>query len=590
METQNSLNKFRNFRSEGHSTPQCKHDSINCDWKRILRGWGLIIIFWLFAVWFINPLGDFHINDDWAFYRSLERFLSNGEIMGTGWGPAHASGGPSLFTHLLWGALFAKTFGLDPATLRISEVVLGLMGCIGMFALVFMQGRAFSLSLLCAFALAANPLYLSQSFTYMSDVPFTALLIWSLVFIGQGIKRSSYFCLVMGLILSLMAILTRQVGIVLPMALIIASLFQGRSLGLNPFIVVGLTLIIATAPWVCYEILLFIHGGDSIVRHQVFHNILRYPLEKGPLGYSLFIMSRLFLVALPYICFFALPVIILRIGPLTRSPYLRRIGLIILIFTGMAALGDLLNFIHIPVIFYQNVIYDLGIGPLLFKDTYILGIDRSWSLPGSLYALLVAAAAFAVISMAFIIHGHYKAAHLIPGEKTPDNARFIGELCLIAMLLYLGIILLTGFHDRYLIAPVVFLLVFLALSSPMTRFKGSVPMWLVSVALIGAMAVFSVTGVRDFMEIKRAQARALNHITGDLDVEACAVDGGFEFNGYYCYDKDYERETTKSWWWVQDERYAVTLGPLPGYEVVKKFPYRRIMGPDSAVFALKKAP
>jgi hypothetical protein len=158
------------------------------------------------------------------------------------------------------------------------------------------------------------------------------------------------------------------------------------------------------------------------------------------------------------------------------------------------------------------------------------------------------------------------------------------------MLLYLGIILLTGFHDRYLIAPVVFLLVFLALSSPMTRFKGSVPMWLVSVALIGAMAVFSVTGVRDFMEIKRAQARALNHITGDLDVEACAVDGGFEFNGYYCYDKDYERETTKSWWWVQDERYAVTLGPLPGYEVVKKFPYRRIMGPDSAVFALKKAP
>ena len=68
-----------------------------------------------------------------------------------------------------------------------------------------------------------------------------------------------------------------------------------------------------------------------------------------------------------------------------------------------------------------------------------------------------------------------------------------------------------------------------------------------------------------------------------------AIDGGFEFNGWFTYDPTYRRLPGRSWWWVQDDRYLVTFTPLAGYRVVDREPYQRLLPPgDGAVLMLER--
>src|SRR5271169_1859037 len=66
----------------------------------------IIITVWTVIVVIVNPVGEFMVNDDWAFVRALETLTFEGRMPTTGWGPSWAPGGPSLIVHLMWGRLF----------------------------------------------------------------------------------------------------------------------------------------------------------------------------------------------------------------------------------------------------------------------------------------------------------------------------------------------------------------------------------------------------------------------------------------------------------------------------------------------------
>lgn len=550
---------------------------------------GLVAIaaLWMLAVWFVNPVGDFHVNDDWAFHRALERLLESGTIGSTGWGPSHAPGGPSLITHLMWGALFVKTMDYSHTTLRLSTICMGVIGSLGIYCIALTLRVSTSWSILCALTLAFNPLYFSQSFTYMSDVTFAAILVWSLFFLVLSIKKTWSWALVAGLILSLLSILTRQVGVVIPVALIIVSFFADKGMRHRPKNIIPMVLCFVILPWIGYEMFLSLSGATPITEHQVIHRILRYPMEKGPLNYFLFLLSSLFIVALPYTCFFVIPELIPRVHMISDKKVFKWLAISLILPSCLIGLMDIVGIIDIKPCFYRNIIYDFGIGPLLFKDTYILGMQRTWSIPGALYVLMVCAALLAMIAFVTIaIKWCGSVVNKFQGKKCM-NRELIPGLALISGLLYVAIILLTGFHDRYLIPVCVFFILFLLSMDPVEPYKRVKPMIIAfSVAVIVLFGLFSVLGVRDFMEIKRAQAKAHSYILNELKADPCYVDGGFEFNGYHCYDKDHQPIGKTSWWWVKDEKYVVTLGPIDGYRTVKSFPFKRIMGRNSSVFIL----
>ena len=89
------------------------------------------------------------------------------------------------------------------------------------------------------------------------------------------------------------------------------------------------------------------------------------------------------------------------------------------------------------------------------------------------------------------------------------------------------------------------------------------------------------------MEMKRSLHKAHRYLVEALKEDRCNVDGGFEFNGYYCYKKDFKPRGDLSWWWVRREDYLVALGPLPGYRTIKTFPFKRYAGPNGAVYILQ---
>jgi hypothetical protein len=165
---------------------------------------------------------------------------------------------------------------------------------------------------------------------------------------------------------------------------------------------------------------------------------------------------------------------------------------------------------------------------------------------------------------------------------------FLIFLVLLAALFYLGIITLTSFHDRYLIPVLIFLVIWLTIDNSGSG-GGAEIFWKIipSFIMVICLGTWSTCQVHDFMEMKRSQKKAQDYALQRLQAKPCFMDGGFEFNGYHCYSNDFLPPKGLSWWWVSREDYLITLGLLPGYRVMKIFPFPRYCGPPGAIYLLQ---
>ncbi len=73
----------------------------------------------------------------------------------------------------------------------------------------------------------------------------------------------------------------------------------------------------------------------------------------------------------------------------------------------------------------------------------------------------------------------------------------------------------------------------------------------------------------------------------EYGVDHYSIDSGFELNGFYGYDPLYHNDHLKL---VQDDKYVVTFGVVPGYEVDKRFQVERTLpvGPGE-IIVLKRS-
>src|SRR5919197_991689 len=158
----------------------------------------------------VPPLGEFPINDDWLYARTGQGLIERGQLMVPAWAAC------SLLLQAYWGGLFARLFGFSHGALRASTVVLGAAGVLGCYALLrelLDPGRA----LLGALLLLVNPLYVTLSYSFMSDVPFLALTFWALFCYTRALRgtRPSSAWLAAGSALARGASLVRPAGVAL---------------------------------------------------------------------------------------------------------------------------------------------------------------------------------------------------------------------------------------------------------------------------------------------------------------------------------------------------------------------------------------
>src|SRR5919197_2237820 len=170
----------------------------------------------------VPPLGEFPINDDWLYARTVQGLIERGQLEVPAWGAS------SLVLQAYWGGLFARLFGFSHGALRASTVVLGAAGVLGCYALLreLLGARR---ALLGALLLLVNPLYVTLSYSFMTDVPFLSLTLWALFCYVRALRgqRIRLGWLVAGSVFAGGAFLVRQLGAALPLAALGSLLLIG---------------------------------------------------------------------------------------------------------------------------------------------------------------------------------------------------------------------------------------------------------------------------------------------------------------------------------------------------------------------------
>jgi len=126
-----------------------------------------------------------------------------------------------------------------------------------------------------------------------------------------------------------------------------------------------------------------------------------------------------------------------------------------------------------------------------------------------------------------------------------------------ASLLLVGFSLHMPLFDRYLFLFVPAILVLVVTKEtrsgymPERRWRGALSLMLVLV-----YATVAVAATHDYLAWNRARWMATRTLM-EAGVSPHQIDGGYEFNGWYLSDPNYQREPNKSYWWVDDDEYVI---------------------------------
>jgi hypothetical protein len=117
------------------------------------KGIWLFFLIWLAAIFIVQPLGNFPLNDDWSFGQAVKHLLENHDFRPTGWTAM------PLLTNVLWGGLFCLPAGFSFTALRFSTLVAALLGMFGIYSLLKLSRPPEWLALMAALLLGFNPIF-----------------------------------------------------------------------------------------------------------------------------------------------------------------------------------------------------------------------------------------------------------------------------------------------------------------------------------------------------------------------------------------------------------------------------------------------
>jgi len=535
-----------------------------------------ITLVWGLAVLLVNPVGDFPLNDDWAMGETVKQLIETGSYRPSGWTSM------PLITQVFWGALFCLPNGFSFTALRCSTLAMSWFGVIGAYLLIRRLGRPRLLSVICSLALAFNPIYFALSNTFMTDVPFAALVIWSSWFLVRHLQSESLSDLVLGTALATAATLCRQLGLCLPLAFGVALLVKRgwhwrwvvRSV--VPFVVVAAALA-ALQHWLTITGRLpagYHEKTDTLIR--VLKQPWRIPVNVVYYGWSMLMYLGLFLLPV------TLPVVFSR---RYRERYARR-AFAQRLAVGLFIVATAVRLILVPALMpvHRNIIIPQGIGPVILHDSPVQNLPNFPPLPSGFWlvvtGLSLLGAALLVVHLVTILCEPPGRLRPNASGENPSGTHFFG----FATVFILGPLLLSGFFDRYLIPALFFGFGLMALAREDLAWRWGRGQYLASILLLVGFAVFGVAGTRDYLELNRTRWRASDALLAQKDITPEKVDGGFEFNGWYKF-----KTFTNTNWWRVDDSYVITFGELEGFTVMQEYGYRNWLPPrDGKILALKR--
>lgn len=518
----------------------------------------VLLILWVSAILLVNPLGDFPLNDDWAYGKVVEHWLKDGKFQLINWGEM------TLFSHVIHGLVITKVFGFSYTTLRISTLIISFVGILGVYRLGNICGLNSRASFILSFLVLANPIFLSLSFSYMTDVPFMTIVVWSIYFFIKYNKERATISLFLATVLCIWAMLSRQLAIVIPFSWFFAQLFSPK--------VDRVSFIRAIVPLV-----------SVIIAYLSFHSILdELGLLPNTYGSKLDYLKELILnpdlrflrntvgyvlLFTAYIGLFLSPLLFFLKG----NFFSRKDRLFIVAYSLAMTLSFALMNKLIPSI--DNVFIDFGVGPNTMEDFAGNFRDAPYGgkAPVILKSLLTLVGFFSggVIIVAFknwLIQVH---------KGLLFNEGFI--LMIIAC--YMGPFMITGYYDRYLI--IVFPLMGVFLFNSLTVHKGR--MYLASITLIGTFLFFSVAATHDYLSWNRKRWEVI-YLALENEIPAISLGAGVEFQCLYFFDND-----NPQWYLRPEPEYKITFRPQENHTILNEVEYSRWLPGENSIVLTKKA-
>jgi hypothetical protein len=430
-------------------------------------------------------------------------------------------------------------------------------------------------------ALAVNPLYFVLALTFMTEVPSLALSMVALGLLARGMVSGARPALIIGAATLVAALLVRQTAVAVAVGAGVAWLATRPRSPWNALAAAAIPLG-ALAVVVGYEAVIYRTIGLPPVYGHPYDPITEAGAADFP-GIVRVAAERLATVLI-YLALFSFPLSLVVAGArwrlLTATARLSTVaaGVVLVSVAAVLLAGRTIQ----P---YGNFIYDLGVGPPLLRDRYLLGLQH---LPTAPQAAWIGITLLGVLGLGLLI---WLAVVALVGRLAAGRsptARPIVLASFVTALAYLGFLVVAGFLDRYILLLVPLVLALVAAASP----SGVLPRrgWLASAAFaLAGSAIFGVAAGHDYFAWNRSRWAAIDYLVGTLDVSPSRIDGGYEFNGWYGYDPTYRERPGVSWWWVQNDDYLVTFGPVEGFREIARFGYTRWLPPgDGSILVLQR--
>jgi hypothetical protein len=175
-------------------------------------------------------------------------------------------------------------------------------------------------------------------------------------------------------------------------------------------------------------------------------------------------------------------------------------------------------------------------------------------------------------------------------KRKDASAQWGSVFCLFAIGVYFFPLGLAGHFDRYQLFYIPFFLFW------MIQGIGSLPhpasnrfLLPVVAVLLAGICVFSALATRDYLNRIRTRWGVLHYMMSVQKISPLEIDGGYEFNGWYTYDPNYRKKTGMNWWWVVDDKYRISNGPVPEYSILHMEPYEQWMPPGKGfIYVLRR--
>jgi hypothetical protein len=544
----------------------------------------IITIIWIFMVILVNPIGDFPLNDDWAYGWTVKTLLETGVFQLSDWTATN------LLPQALWGTLFCLPFGFSFTALRISTLTFGLIGVIATYGLLREAKAGSQTALFGSLVVALNPIYFALSNSFHNDIPSFTLCILSVYFLAHGIRLNSQFIITTGLILSLVSILNRQSSLAILPAFGIAYLAK-RGLTFETFLKSIFPTFAGIVVYLTYRYWLDITEKTPFLYGLQIEKLLE-TLSKGLRVIVLTYTENIFLFSI-YLGLFVFPFLILYF-PSQFDKFFARQKLLSLCMTFLLiAIGVVLILEGRQMPLVGNILAYFGLGPqtlegynsFLRQNKYLRVIIRGcWALL-TLVGLVGASILFQYLILTI---------QAFTTRKNESSQGWLIIFLFTTAFLYLlpfGGINKRYWFDRYLILPLPLIMASILILTKQFFENGNLKpsIIIVSLATLLLLGTFTISATHDYLLWNRVRWYALENLMQGAKVSPNQIGVG-EFTGWHFGNRieicnpafqkiskpirvDWKDFTCFSH--DADHEYTVSSVPLPGYQPQNLYPFRR---------------